>query len=123
MAFDITHPNSIFSPRDKITDVKELYRSQIDGGFSIARIIWDGNQCLGIRWNVSMREEGNPNKSNSSIKSKGNPISRGYPTWFIIPDQLLNSISPLGKKVLTNLEKVRNGIELNESEVIDSMIV
>lgn len=42
--------------------------------WSLAIGMWDRNRALLIRWN------GEPGLS------KGNPMSRAYPTWFVMPD-------------------------------------
>jgi hypothetical protein len=38
---------------------------------------FDGDECIGIRWNGSQDEPG-----------IGNPQSRARPTWFVVPEEL-----------------------------------
>jgi hypothetical protein len=44
----------------------------------------ESNPCLAARWNGAIGSE-----------SKGNPISRGYPTWFILPEEISNNLKSL----------------------------
>lgn len=45
--------------------------------WSLAVAYWDGSRAMLIRWN------GGPGPS------RGNPVSRSYPTWFVVPDALV----------------------------------
>jgi hypothetical protein len=84
-------PQDVVSPQDCVDSVIPLF----DGGtnsisaFSIARVTWQGNDCIGIRWNINEREWDDPNKKSGKIICIGEPNSRGYPTWFILPNKLL----------------------------------
>jgi len=75
-------PAAVWAPRASIRSVDILYNSTPGGpgGWSVARINWEGSEALGIRWNGG---------DGSGI---GNPQSRGNPTWFILPDELRESI-------------------------------
>lgn len=53
--------------------------------FSIAEVTWDGTKQLAVRWNISHAEWHNQQKLDELIECKGNPSSRGFPTWFILP--------------------------------------
>lgn len=44
--------------------------------WSLAVGIWDGNRALLIRWN-------------GGTGTRGNPMSRAYPTWFVLPDRTM----------------------------------
>ncbi len=48
--------------------------------WSLAVGLWDSDRRLLNRWN------GDPGPS------KGNPGSRAYPTWFVLPEELHNAI-------------------------------
>jgi len=76
-----------------------------DGGensVSIAKITWFGKIVIGMRWNVSMREWDNPNKNKPGGNiCLGNPISRGYPTWFILPPEMFDKNSELAAILTT----------------------
>lgn len=79
-----TTPDMVVSPKSRITPPLEvLYDGGEEGqgdGFSIAKLKWDNQDAVAIRWNGS---------TDSQIASiAGTPQSRGLPTWFILPDIL-----------------------------------
>lgn len=85
-------PNNVRSPRDFVDSVSVIF----DGGpesYSFAKIVWEGNECYGIRWNVARREWDDPNKISGAKICVGVPSSRGYPTWFILPYDFLHKIA------------------------------
>lgn len=69
-------PVSVCAPKVSVRSVEVLYDTG-SGGWSAARIDWEGRERIGIRWNGA---EGSP--------GIGNPQSRGNATWFIIPEDL-----------------------------------
>jgi hypothetical protein len=87
-------PNTVDSPRDRWTLIDVL--CQHGGGdenwWALALGRWDGVPCLAARWNGADNKE-----------SKGNPISRGYPIWFILPDEMAEAVKPLIPKVKQSL--------------------
>lgn len=88
------NPAHVISPQDCVSDVKVIF----DGGedsVSIAEMKWGGRESLGIRWNVSHREWGNPEKEKEIQRCQGMPVSRGYPVWFIFPDVARNYIQQI----------------------------
>src|SRR6266568_6488821 len=75
-------PITVVSPKVSWRLKEVIYNSSPgQGGWSAAEGEWDGDPCLGVRWNGSDNEEG-----------VGNPQSRGHATWFIIPDGLEDAI-------------------------------
>lgn len=87
------NPSTVFSPRDCIEKVHVLF----DGGhgsnpYSLAMVTWQGVDCIGIRWNVNQREWNHPLKKAGTEICLGEPNSRGYPTWFILPTDLLSGL-------------------------------
>ena len=74
-------PRLVVSPNKHIEEgsVKVIYDGgeHRDGdpwsGWSAAKLVWDGEEAVGIRWNG----EG---------KHVGNPQVFGNPMWFILPD-------------------------------------
>jgi hypothetical protein len=74
------NPETVDSPKASWKLKRVIYNSG-QGGWSVARGEWEGDPCLGVRWNGSKADEG-----------VGNPQSRGYPTWFILPDGLRDAI-------------------------------
>lgn len=69
-------PASVISPQDKVSDVEVIYDGG-EGSWSVAKLKWAGTPDLGIRWNGSYNNQ-----------PTGLPQSRGYPTWFIVPEEL-----------------------------------
>lgn len=75
-------PNTVVSPKASWVLKNVIYNSGPGkGGWSVAEGLWEGDSCLGVRWNGSSAEEG-----------VGNPQSRGHATWFIIPEGLEDAI-------------------------------
>ena len=69
-------PTQVLSPK-ATWDLNEVIYNGGSGGWSAADGLWDDVPCLAIRWNGSDNDQG-----------VGSPQSRGYPTWFIVPDEL-----------------------------------
>jgi hypothetical protein len=71
-------PKTVLSPKGSIADIEVIH----DGGensWSLARMKWDDTPVIAMRWNGG---------SNDGRPSVGNPQSRGYPTWFVVPDEV-----------------------------------
>lgn len=92
-------PNKILSPQDAVENLQVIYDGG-DSSVSIAKIKWyeKEKKVTGIRWNIGMREQNDIDKKNGK-ECVGFPSSRGYPTWFILPDDFLNKKSELWKKI------------------------
>ena len=69
-------PHTVLAPKALVKSIDVLY-STGSGGWSLARVGWEGSQRLGIRWNGSEQGPG-----------IGSPQSRGNATWFILPEAL-----------------------------------
>lgn len=93
-------PETVKAPAHRLTLIKVLYNGGA-GSFSVALVKWkdeDGGEDfgLGLRWNG---EEG---------PSKGTPVSRGVPTWMILPKEL-------NKGVLSSIKNLNpNDLQLQE---------
>jgi hypothetical protein len=95
------NPRDVTSPSDYVEEVTPIY----DGGpnsFSIAKVLWEGEECLAMRWNIARREHEDPDKIAETKTCVGMPSSHGRPVWFILPEQLLNKNS----SIWTEIEKV-----------------
>lgn len=90
-------PNTVDSPK-AIWKLNEVLISTGQGGWSIAKGIWDKEEVIGIRWNGSDDDGAGP----------GNPHSRGYATWFIIPNELENVVL----REIENLKKSRDALKI-----------
>lgn len=70
-------PQDVKSPRDRLRVLRVLH----DGGewsWSVALVFWDEEYRLAFRWNGGSDDPNQP--------SKGNPQSRGLPTWTMLPN-------------------------------------
>ena len=73
-------PETVLSPRNKVGGVDVLYDvgDKEDGSWSVAEVKWEGKRRIGVRWNGS----------GPAHQGRGNPTSRGQPTWFLLPEEL-----------------------------------
>ena len=88
----ITHPRDVVSPKNHVSNVDVLYAGAGPGSWSVARLHWDGEPRLGIRWNG---DGANP---------LGNPQSRGIPTWFIVPGELQGAVERAVRELSSPLD-------------------
>jgi len=65
-------PEEVLSPRKRVGGIIEVIHDPGEGGMSVARIIWDEEPVVAIRWN------------GNSEQPLGNPMSRRQPTWFVV---------------------------------------
>jgi len=109
----IHHPAStVLSPKDCVNSVAPIYDGgPIQGEYSVAIIDWQGRECIGIRWNINERELDSQDKVSGKVTCMGEPNSRGYPTWFIIPDAFLTALSHRGNNIS---EKIKEYLEKNK---------
>ena len=121
--FKYEHPEDVISPQDyvkkvfpifdgtKIIDEEGQNYTMLDN-FSLAILQWKDEYTLGIRWNLTMREDQDPDKQNGIKQCKGMPFSSGHPIWFVLPKLLHQSI----------LESLKNFIsEEKRKEVYDKL--
>ena len=69
-------PATVWAPKASVRFLEILYNTG-PGGWSVARVNWEGVERIGIRWNGADDGPG-----------IGNPQSRGNATWFILPEEL-----------------------------------
>jgi hypothetical protein len=73
-------PATVTTPKNRVGSVHVIF----NGGpsrWSVALVDFDGEPCVGFRWNGSESEPG-----------IGNPQSRGKPTWEILPPELADAV-------------------------------
>ena len=109
----IHHPaQTVISPKDRVSNVVPLYDGgPIQGEYSVAILEWNGDPCVGIRWNITERELDDSDKVAGIKTCVGEPNSRGYATWFILPDDFLRSLLSNGdipKKIENYLRQIDN---------------
>jgi hypothetical protein len=63
----------INSPQESVGGVYAVVYKNLSDRYAIVAMDWDGKPHLGIRWFWS---------------SMGNPVSREYSTWFVVPTSL-----------------------------------
>jgi tRNA U34 2-thiouridine synthase MnmA/TrmU len=91
------NPSLVTSPKDAISNLRVLYDGG-DSSVSIAKMKWKGQEVVGMRWNVGMREWNDQQKKNGK-ECLGVPTSNGRSIWFIVPDELLNRDSELWNEI------------------------
>ncbi len=67
-------PQEVLSPRSRMGGVIEVIHDPGENGMSVARIIWDNEPVVAVRWN------------GNSKQPLGNPMSRRHPTWFVVDE-------------------------------------
>ncbi|HEY1895658.1 MAG TPA: hypothetical protein VGG62_05270 [Terracidiphilus sp.] len=71
-------PHTVVSPKNKVQKLEVLFdRGPVDRSWSLARLEYGGQKCLGIRWNGDNLES-----------KKGVPLANAHPVWFILPAEL-----------------------------------
>lgn len=91
-------PQDVISPKNMINKVNVLYDGGQDG-ISLAEIDWNGKLELAIRYNSSYVECQDPNKISGKQVCKGVPFSSAHPVWFILPLEIFDPFSSIGKIV------------------------
>jgi hypothetical protein len=81
-------------------------------GWSVARVNWEDEDRVGIRWNGA-----------DDTPGVGNPQSRGNATWFIVPRELENAVlaavEELGEAELLRGYREMAGDEAREREAME----
>ena len=110
MAYKYYLPKTVISPRKNVSDIKVIHDGgNVHGAYSVARLKWNNRDVIGIRWNISENEAYDPAKKAGKTICKGEPISRGYPTWFILPIGFLTAMkgkNDFNKKIDEFLEEL-----------------
>lgn len=90
MPFVYNLPQSVLSPIKNVGNVRVLFDGgNLHGAYSVARLQWNGDEVLAIRWNINENEARDPKKISGAVTCLGEPNSRGYSTWFILPDDFV----------------------------------
>ncbi len=110
------NPKYVNSPKDCISDVQVIYDGKTYPNYSIAKIKWCGKTKIAIRYNVNQREWNNPNKKNGNIICVGEPNSRGYATWFVLPSDIIQSLIYGNCPFLEELKKTLEIIEIENKQ-------
>ena len=115
--YSYKNPKFINSPKGVVEVVEVIYDGKDDPAYSLAIIKWENTYKLGIRWNIAYSEWDDYRKQNGQDECIGNPQSRGIPTWFVLPDDMM-----FGEKfsgAMQRLDEVRKGKEaMEQGEII-----
>jgi hypothetical protein len=65
-------PEQVLSPKKRVGGIIEVIHDPGENGMSVARILWDEEPVVAVRWN------------GNSEQPLGNPMSRRQPTWFVV---------------------------------------
>jgi hypothetical protein len=81
MSESIVLPEEVTSPQNRLELREVVFQNgDRDRSYAVAIGNWDAEPSLLIRWNGTEKQP------------KGNPISTGYATWFVIPHELEQAI-------------------------------
>ena len=93
MPYRYNLPHTVISPQKNVKNVRVLLDTgNSHGAFSVAQIEWNGNDVLALRWNINENEASDSQKISGKNVCLGEPNSRGYSTWFVLPDDFLEEI-------------------------------
>nr|WP_314424802.1 hypothetical protein [uncultured Erwinia sp.] len=87
-------PDKVKSPQSKFRALLQVIVNNGPKGFTLAWLDWDDEadgrteKVLALRWNGHLESDGTLNK--------GYPVSRGFPSWFIVPVELEKQLVPNG---------------------------
>lgn len=97
-----TDPNTVESPKSRVEDVEVIFdKGPKEKSWSVARLKFDGNDAVGIRWN-----------GDESTSGVGTPSAFANPTWFILPGELAETVARSAEQLLQNDEEaLRAGYE------------
>ncbi len=79
-------PEEVLSPKSRVGGILEVIHDPQENGMSVARIMWDEEPRLAIRWN------------GDDSKPLGNPVARGQATWFIVDGFAAESIEQAARE-------------------------
>ena len=124
MALDYVKPKNVTSPMDYVQEVTPIFdgtekneekeKSKQLEDFSLAILKWQDEYTLGIRWNLTMREDKDHEKQSGQKQCKGMPFSSAHPIWFVLPKQLHESVLITVKSFLqdADLEQIRKKLNI-----------
>lgn len=124
MALDYVKPKNVTSPMDYVQEVTPIFdgteknkgkeKSKQLEDFSLAILKWQDEYTLGIRWNLTMREDKDPEKQSGQKQCKGMPFSSAHPIWFVLPKQLHESVLITVKSFLqdADLDQIRQKLNI-----------
>ncbi|HUI85479.1 MAG TPA: hypothetical protein VL240_14730 [Candidatus Binatia bacterium] len=79
-------PEEVLSPRNSVGGIVEVIHDPGEGGMSVARIIWDGDEVIATRWN------------GTDDRPLGTPVARGHATWLVIDEYAAAAMEEAARK-------------------------
>ncbi len=79
-------PEEVLSPKKRMGGIIEVIHDPRENGMSVARIIWDNEPVIAVRWN------------GNSEQPLGNPMSRRHPTWFVVDGYAASSVEQAARE-------------------------
>lgn len=76
-------PDLVVSPKGMVEDLCVIIDTG-EEGWALSKLKWAGTPVLALRWNGGSKDNRFP--------GIGNPQSRGVPTWFVLPDEVGETI-------------------------------
>jgi hypothetical protein len=116
-------PDEVLSPKSRVGGIIEVIHDPGENGMSVARIVWDEEPVVAIRWN------------GNSQQPLGNPMSRRHPTWFVVDgfaaasveraareaaESSPNSLVAKYREMANDLEREREAEEWSEGLIGDA---
>jgi hypothetical protein len=116
-------PQEVLSPKNHVGGVVEVIHDPGENRMSVARIIWDEEEVVAVRWNGNDKQP------------LGNPISRRWATWFVVDmyaaadveraarvaaEQSPNSIFAKYREMANDSEREREAEEWTEGLISDA---
>jgi hypothetical protein len=106
-----TLPDWVINPKGKIEIIDIIYdgndgnheRTEVD--VSLAKIKWEGEGHLAIRWNIATHEYEDKDKVSGTTRCVGMPVFNGRPEWFVIPKETFDINSAFFRDVIEKLAK------------------
>lgn len=76
------NPWNALSPMSRLgAESLNVIHTDVAKGWSLASMVWDGDQCVGCRWDGDL----------SDAADLGNPMSHAKGTWFILPEPVASA--------------------------------
>src|SRR5882724_7153918 len=79
-------PEEVLSPKSRVGGILEVIHDPGERQMSVARILWDNQPVVAVRWN------------GNSEQPLGNPMSRRQPTWFVVDGYAASSVEQAARE-------------------------
>lgn len=83
-------PSEVLSPKNCVGGIVEVIHDPGENRMSVARIVWDEKEVIATRWN------------GNDAQPLGNPVSRGYATWFVVDEYAAANVEEAARAAAEN---------------------